>query len=323
MATPIVVQGTPVNPNQAFGSALSSPPPQQQQAHHHHSTAGNGNTDERAEKQETSCNDPIFVVLFYIAVFAIVGVAATYGADALSSSTTSNSSNGSTTKNYDYTGYVIVTLIIVLISLFGAGAGMALLFAIPEFLIKAALIFTVVMAGVWAVFAFYSGSIAAGVIGVIFFALSLCYARMVWSRIPFATANLVTATTAIKANLGVAVYAYFFAILAGGWCVCWALAFVGVFDTTYSCNETTNVCSSPSYGILFVLFLAFFFVHQVIQVRRSSHVGVLLLFYIALSTTVSIPCFSYQLCLFLFYCLLSELDSRHSGGCRGNLVYVL
>ena len=60
---------------------------------------------------------------------------------------------------------------------------------------------------------------------------------MVWSRIPFATANLVTACTAIRANLGVAFYAYIFAILAGAWSVVWALALIGVFDRTYDCDE--------------------------------------------------------------------------------------
>jgi hypothetical protein len=143
---------------------------------------------------------------------------------------------------------------------------MALLFWIPQFLIKVALLFTVVMAFVWMAFSFYSGSIIGGIFGVIIFALTVCYAYAVWSRIPFATANLVTACTAIRANLGVAIYAYFFAILAGGWAIVWSLAFVGLFDQTYSCDDVTNVCSDPSYGILFALFLAFFFVQQVIQV---------------------------------------------------------
>lgn len=93
---------------------------------------------------------------------------------------------------------------------------------------------------------------------------------MVWSRIPFATANLVTACTAIRANLGVAFYAYIFAILAGAWSVVWALALIGVFDRTYDCDDVTGVCTNPSYGLLFLLFLAYFFVQQVIQVRDTG-----------------------------------------------------
>jgi hypothetical protein len=261
MSTPVVVQGTPVvvasqpyNPayNSSAGFATTgletSAPPA-------------SNNDFEGKKQ-TSCNDPIFAVLFYAAFASILGVAAVYGPAALEAAD-GTADDG---EQYEYTGYVVLTVICVCISFFGAGAGMALLFCIPESLIKVALIFTVVMAGVMMVIAFLSGSVVGGVIGVIFFALTCCYARAVWSRIPFATANLVTACTAVKANLGVALYAYFFALLAGGWSIAWALAFVGVFNQTSDCSNANEQCS-PGYGLLFVLFLAFFFVEQVIQVR--------------------------------------------------------
>ena len=85
---------------------------------------------------------------------------------------------------------------------------------------------------------------------------------------------MVTAGTAIKANLGVAIYAYVFAALAGAWAVCWALAVMGVFDQTYTCMEVNgvDVCTNPNYGILFVLFLAFFFVQQVLQVTLYTYI---------------------------------------------------
>ena len=257
MSTPVVVQGTPVMV------------PPQQSAHVYTSsleTSGPPAAGTFEGKRQTSCNDPIFVVLFYAALVAIVAVAALYGPAALESATADDTNDTSATNEYE--GYVILTVICVCISFFGAGAGMALLFCIPQFLIKTALIFTVVLSGLWAVFSFISGSIWGGVIGLIFFALMCCYARAVWHRIPFATANLVTACTAIRANLGVAIYAYMFAILAGAWSIVWSLAFVGIYDKTSDCTDVNNarVCSSPSYAIMFFLFLALFFVQQVIQV---------------------------------------------------------
>jgi len=321
MSNPVVVQGTPVqNPHSGggFASALESG-----SAPAYSSSAPPASND-REGKKESSCNDPIFAVLFYVALVAICAVAGIYGPDALNTDEVTD--NG--TNQYD--GYMILTAIIVCISFLGAGAGMALLFWIPQFLIKTALIFTVVMcksfvlledaqcerlhaarphirtdaalpeslcrraescrmppctlaltffsflvfplittAGLWAAFGFVSGAYAAGVVGLIFFAITCCYAYMVWSRIPFATANLVTACTAIRANLGVAFYAYIFAILAGAWSIVWALALMGVFDQTYDCDEN-NVCTNPSYGLLFLLFLAYFFVQQVIQVRDTG-----------------------------------------------------
>ena len=245
--TPVVVASTPYNPGYATTGLETSAAP-------------TTNNDFQGKKQ-SSCNDPLFVLLFYAALVAILAVAGLYGPAALEETT----DNGA--QPVEYTGYVILTVLCVGISFFGAGAGMALLFCIPQFLIKAALIFTVIMSGVLMVMSFLSGSVLGGVIGVVFFALTCCYARAVWSRIPFATANLVTACTAVKANLGIAVYAYFFALLAGAWSIAWALAFVGVFDQTYNCNDASGMCDNPSYGLLFLLFLAFFFVEQVFQVR--------------------------------------------------------
>jgi hypothetical protein len=175
----------------------------------------------------------------------------------------------------NYTPYIIYTIVITIVSIIISGASLSVLMCIPETLIKVSLIFVTVMALVWAVLAFVGGSIAMGVIGIIFFAISVCYAWAVWSRIPFATANLVTAITAVKANLGVVVYAYFFTALAGLWSLAWSVAVAGVFDETYQCNNN-GVCSNPNYGYLFLLFVAFFFGHQVLQVRpapEDCHAG--------------------------------------------------
>jgi cytochrome c oxidase subunit IV len=68
-----------------------------------------------------------------------------------------------------------------------SGLGLAFLMQYPAFMIKAGLIFVVVMSLVWCVMAFLSGSIFGGVIGLVFFLIGLCYARAVWSRIPFGT----------------------------------------------------------------------------------------------------------------------------------------
>lgn len=270
MSTPVVIQGTPVVHQPTAFTGLSAP--DNKNSHNNNTTNHNGSRD---DKVESSCNDPIFAVLFYIALIAIIVVAATYGADALQNGTIDGSTNNNSNEvKYDYSGYITITVIITVLSFIGAGLGMSLLFCIPQFLIKTALIFTVVMAGAWCAISFATGNILGGIIGAIFFAITVCYAYAVWSRIPFATANLVTACTAIKANLGIAFYAYIFAFLAGAWSIGWAIAVMGVFDQTYTCTQVNgmDVCSNPSYGILFVLFLAFFFVQQVLQ--NSIHVTV-------------------------------------------------
>jgi hypothetical protein len=253
MSSPIVIQGTPVaSPQQAQQAQPSRPP---------------SNSPHRGERQESRCNDIAFAILFYVNILAMIGVAALYGPDALEADENATADGDTSTREYD--GYVYAALICCFLAIFGSIAGVAVLMCIPETLIKVALIFVVIMAGIWMVLAFLSGSLFGGVIGAIFFAISLCYARAVWPRIPFATANLVTAITAIKANWGVVMYAYFFTFLAGFWSLIWSVAFVGVLDQTEDCSDETETCTDPSYFILFILFVSYFFTHQVIQVSTG------------------------------------------------------
>lgn len=131
------------------------------------------------------------------------------------------------------------------------------------FVIKAGLIFSVIMSLLWAVYAFYFLSFIYGIFGLVFFAITLCYAKYVWQKIPFAAVNMLTAATAIKSNLGVMLFAVFFTLIEVGWLVLWTVALVGVYDKTIICDDS-GVCS-PSYGILFLLFLSLFFTQQVLQ----------------------------------------------------------
>jgi hypothetical protein len=62
---------------------------------------------------------------------------------------------------------------------------------IPKFMIKTSLIFVVILSGVWCVIAFIGGNIIGGIIGAVFFLIMMCYARAVWSRIPFATVRVI------------------------------------------------------------------------------------------------------------------------------------
>ena len=157
MSPPVVVQGTAVQPS--FGS---SPQPV-------HNNGNGGDPDHQPARG--GCKDPLFAILFYINVGAIVVVAILYGPGAFSS-----------TSSFDYTGYIYAAAISAVLSLIFSALGLAVLMCIPETMIKIALIFVVAMSGIWAVMAFLSGSIVAGVVGLAFFAIGVCYARVAWSR---------------------------------------------------------------------------------------------------------------------------------------------
>jgi hypothetical protein len=75
--------------------------------------------------------------------------------------------------------------------------------------------------------------------------------------VSFDTANLVTALSAVRANMGLTIVAYGFMVLAFAWTLFW---FLGV-----------NASLSTSQGVvIFLLFLSYYWVQQVLQ--NTMHV---------------------------------------------------
>ncbi|MGK3755667.1 MAG: hypothetical protein ACI8RD_007977 [Bacillariaceae sp.] len=74
---PVVVQGTAVSPPQATAVSYGD----------NEATAATATAVTEHEPSKTGCKDPIFAVLFYVNIIAIVVVCVLYGKDALSSST--------------------------------------------------------------------------------------------------------------------------------------------------------------------------------------------------------------------------------------------
>lgn len=118
------------------------------------------------------------------------------GKDALAAATSGGSA-------YDYSGFIYMAVVISLLSLVFAGISCKLIYwecardthklfwrnhtiykkvlivmKFPETMIKISLVFVVVLAGIWALMAFMSGSIVGGVIGLLFFGISVWYAKV-------------------------------------------------------------------------------------------------------------------------------------------------
>jgi hypothetical protein len=153
--------------------------------------------------KQAKCQDPMFAPLFYFDIIAIVVVAGIYGEEALENT-------DSSTTDEEYLAYFYSAIIAGVVGLILSALGLQIMMCIPQFMIKAGLIFSVAMAGFVMVVAILNGNALAIAFAVFFFAISVCYAYCVWSRIPFATANLVTGMSAIKANCGVIVVGYVF-----------------------------------------------------------------------------------------------------------------
>jgi hypothetical protein len=107
--------------------------------------------------------------------------------------------------------FLVITAASIVLSILSMAVMMK--FAIP--LVKAALVFSVGFSLLLAIYGFMSGNMLLGICGAISLAVGLCYARIVWPRIPFAAANLKTALTAVKDNMGLVV-----ATLFSTYCIC-------------------------------------------------------------------------------------------------------
>lgn len=211
----------------------------------------------KGEKQPRKCNDVPFAVLFYGQLAAMIAVAVMYGYEMFASEIEES--------DLDYEGYIYFSLYMAAIAVILSAAMFFLMFVCPALLIKIALFFVVFLSLAWALAAFWSGSYGLGILGICFFLIGLCYARAVWSRIPFATINLITAMTAVRTNCGVCIVGYVMLGLAVAWTGIWTIALIGIFDQEKTC-DANNVCTvSVNYGYLFLMFVSYFFTHQVIQ----------------------------------------------------------
>lgn len=108
--------------------------------------------------------------------------------------------------------------------------------------------------------------------GMFLCGMTIWYAYIVWGRIPFAACNLVTATTAVRANLGLSIFAYSNLVLMFGWSAWWMVSFASTIYVTSGCNGQ-GVCESDGNGVVtFLLLLSFYWTSSVI--RNTVHVTV-------------------------------------------------
>jgi len=217
------------------------------------STTAVAETWTKGEKQEAKCNDIPFAILFYINIIIVTFVAVAMGAPEV---------DFGSTKSDDKIPYDTLFEATIVLSAFSAALSVAIFFIFISYaniLIKMALLFSCVMSLV-AALAMLSYSPIGAAICLLFFALNCCYAYCVWSRIPFATANLVTATQSVKVNCGVTLVAYCSVFVACVWNLIWVVAMMGI-NVKQEANEGEG--AEMPYGIYAAMLLSYFFAQQV------------------------------------------------------------
>lgn len=161
--------------------------------------------------------------------------------------------------------HLFLTVIVATLLSFGVStAAMGFMVACAGPLIKTALIFNVILFFVMMVIGFVNENAAVGVPFLILTLIAGWYAVRVWSRIPFAASNLITAIAAVRENMGLAVYAYWSVVVLFAWSVCWALATSSTIYVQAQCDPEGNCEGSVSGLLMFGFFLSFYWTSQII-----------------------------------------------------------
>lgn len=162
--------------------------------------------------------------------------------------------------------------LILLVSVTGAAtlfsSSITLLFMMKfaSLLIKAALIFNIVMCGLMVFAGFAGGNSMLVCLGFIFMVLSMCYTIAVWNRIEFAASNLICAVSAVRANLGgLVICSYVSLVILFGWTLLWTSSFLSGMYVYLKCEGMECNDDSSAGLISFLFFLSFYWTQQVIQ----------------------------------------------------------
>ena len=150
------------------------------------------------------------------------------------------------------------------ISLILSTLALGFMMSFAEALVKVALVFNVALFGGLFLLSMLLHVYGGAVCFILLTTISLYYTFKVWPRIPFAAANLVTAVTAVRANLGLAFYAYMSVILVFLWSIWWALASLATIYVASGCDVSGNCNSEINGGILFAFLLSYYWTIQVL-----------------------------------------------------------
>lgn len=292
-SAPVIVQGhhpapytaSPYNHSPASNKAQDYKQQDNQQAYQ-------AAHDEQHPQRQGGCRDAFWGILFYAHLCAIGYCTAVFAPQAAGNAMEGYNGGGERRMMLDATPYVpsvatrllqeeengedaevsldidptallsIVAVAGILGCIFSSLA-MGFMIHFAEGLIKTALIFNVVLFGLMTLLSLAAGALPGAMMSGLMCAFAAYYAYRVWSRIPFAATNLVTAVTAVRANIGLALYAYISLILLFGWSIWWSISTVSTILVLGDCDADGECQNETSGALIFVFILSFYWTVQV------------------------------------------------------------
>ena len=213
------------------------------------------------EKQPSQYRDVVFAVLFILQLLVVIGFAIFWGFPALRYGPPEDNN----TEDVEFSGILIISLLSGLAAFLTSAVALSVMIHYAHLLVPFSTLFSIFSSLMMVIVFGFQDQDGAAFVAFLFFCLSSFWAWAVWSRIPFATSNLVCALTAIRANLGVALVAYVVVIAAVVWTMIWMTSFLGVYAQSVDCNSE-GVCfgSVGSWAIVLYL-LSFYWTQQVLK----------------------------------------------------------
>ena len=217
----------------------------------------------KGEDQGSAWRDVGFAIAYYLQLIIVIAIAVMYGPAALEDSSTTTDDVATDTED-SFDGYVYVALITSVFAVIASSLFFSVMTRLASVLIKVSLILAVALTGVFAVVSLLSGSMVGAIFSLILFVVMVFYARGAWSRIPFATANMITAIAAIRANWGLVLISFATLIWSLVISMGTIVAILGVSKETETCDDK-GYCESGSGGYIFLFLVSLFWSQQVMK----------------------------------------------------------
>lgn len=219
----------------------------------------------RGESQMPEYKDAPFALVFVVQLIGILFFATFWGLGSLKQDDTMHDKEEPYTTTTSLWGFCFLLFFISSCSIGIASACLDFMTNHVEKLMQASLMICCVALSTIVVLLFANDTPGFGFCGIFVLICTGMYAYSVQNRIPFASANLKTALSAIKMNYGVCMLSYGIAFVANLWLVVWLLAFLGVSFRSSNCED--GLCQlHPSPGAIFILIASYFWTAQVLQV---------------------------------------------------------
>ena len=246
----------------------------------------------KGKKQPRACKDAVFALLFLVQLVLISVIGLKFGPEALVD-TAEELGPGEGLEDDEALPtliegeaedeHVVLAYWNIIKMAYTCGAfaiiisalALAFMMAMSRRLVYVALVLSIGVSFAW-------GTIGIGIspksfvpiTGIIALMLTVGYMFVVWDRITFASANLTTALSGVRDNLGLVGVAFFFQFLALVCSIYYSFTFVGLHDAMY--NGNMDLSDNLKIAVDVLLLVSYYWTYQVLRVSARLPISLFL-----------------------------------------------